>query len=34
MNQQELIALYANAKNVKYFDSFKVENIPKEIKKI
>ena len=26
------IALYANAKNVTYFDSFAVEHIPKEIK--
>ena len=25
------IALYVNAKNVAYFDSFGVENIPKEI---
>ena len=27
------IALYVNAKNVTYFDSFGVEHIPKEIKK-
>ena len=27
------IALYVNAKNVTYFDSFGVENIPKKIKK-
>ena len=27
------IALYVNAKNVAYFDSFGVEHIPKEIKK-
>ena len=27
------IALYVNAKNVTYFDSFGVENIPKRIKK-
>ena len=27
------IALYINAKNVTYFDSFGVEHIPKEIKK-
>ena len=27
------IALYANAKNVTYFDSFGVEHIPKEIRK-
>ena len=28
------IAFYINAKNVRYFDSFGVEYIPKEIKKI
>ena len=27
------IALYVNAENVTYFDSFGVEHIPKEIKK-
>ena len=27
------IALYVNADNVTYFDSFGVENVPKEIKK-
>ena len=27
------IALYVNAENVTYFDSFGVEDIPKEIKK-
>ena len=27
------IALYVNAKNVTYFDSFGVEHIPKEIRK-
>ena len=27
------IALYVNAKNITYFDSFGVENIPKEIRK-
>ena len=27
------IALYVNAKNIRYFDSFGVEHIPKEIKK-
>ena len=27
------IALYVNAKTVTYFDSFRVEHIPKEIKK-
>ena len=26
------IALYVNAKNVTYFDSFRVENSPKEIR--
>ena len=25
--------MYVNAKNVKYFDSFRVEHIPKEIRK-
>ena len=33
MNQQEVTALYVNAKNIRYFDSFGVEYIPKEIKK-
>ena len=28
------IALYVNAKNIVYFDSFEVEHIPKEIKKL
>ena len=28
------IALYVNAKTVTYFDSFGVEHIPKEIKKL
>ena len=28
------IALYVNVKNVTYFDSFRVEHIPKEIKKL
>ena len=28
------IALYANGNNVMYFDSFRVEHIPKQIKKI
>ena len=28
------IALYLNAENVTYFDSFGVEHIPKEIKKL
>ena len=28
------IALYLNAKNITYFDSFGVKHIPKEIKKI
>ena len=28
------IALYVNAENVRYFDSFRFEYIPKEIKKI
>ena len=27
------IALYANAKNVTYFDNFEVEHIPKEVRK-
>ena len=27
------MALYANHKNVTYFDSFGVEHIPKEVKK-
>ena len=27
------IALYANAKNIIYFDSFGVEHIPKEVRK-
>ena len=27
------IALHVNAKNVTYFDSFRVEHIPKEIRK-
>ena len=27
------IALYVNSNNIIYFDSFKVEHIPKEIKK-
>ena len=29
-----LIALYVNAKNVTYFDSFGVEDIPEEIRKL
>ena len=28
-----MIALYVNNNNVNYFDSFGVQNIPKEIKK-
>ena len=28
-----LMALYVNANNIIYFDSFRVEHIPKEIKK-
>ena len=28
------LALYVNANNIVYFDSFRVEHIPKEIKKI
>ena len=28
------IALYVNANNMVYFDSFRVEHIPKEIKKL
>ena len=31
--ETHLIALYVNAKNVTYFDSFRVEHIPKEIKR-
>ena len=27
------IALYVNTKNITYFDNFRVEHIPKEIKK-
>ena len=37
MNQQEgthWMALYVNGNNIIYFDSFEVENIPNEIKKI
>ena len=33
MNQQYCIAWYVNATNVTYFDSFGVEQIPKEIRK-
>ena len=28
------IALYMNANNIVYFDSFKVEHVPKEIRKV
>ena len=31
--ETHLIALYVNAKNVTYFVSFRVEHIPKEIKR-
>ena len=36
MNQQEphWIVLYVNAKNITYFNSFGVEHIPKEIRKL
>ena len=32
--ETHLITLYVNAKNVTYFDSFGVEHIPKEIRKL
>ena len=35
MKQQELIELLCvNANNIAYFDSFRVEHIPKEIKQL
>ena len=33
-NEPKFNALYVNAENVTYFDSFGVEHIPKEIRKI